>query len=399
VTGGLSKPRLARLRGAMQAQVDGGRMPGLVALVSRGGDTHVEALGTMAFGGSEPMARDTLFRIASMTKPVTAVAAMILVEECVLRLDDPVDRFLPELADRRVLRSLAGPVDDTVPANRPISLRDLLTFRCGYGGVFAAPGTYPIQAAQAEAGLAVGPHLVTYGPDEFLRRLAALPLLDQPGEAWRYHTGADILGVLIARASGQDFGDFLAERIFGPLGMKDTGFLVPADKVDRLPPAYMADHATGEVIHFDAPGAASRWARPLPFQSGGAGLVSTADDGLAFYKMLLGKGALGKTRILSRPSVLLMTSDQLTPAQQVAQAMFFGDNASWGMGMAVVTRRTDVGIAPGRFGWDGGYGTTGHADPNEDLVGLLLTQRMMDSPEPPTAFADFWTSAYQAMDD
>jgi CubicO group peptidase (beta-lactamase class C family) len=399
LTGGLSKPRLARLRGAMQAHLDGGRMPGLVALVGRGGDTHVEALGTLAFGGPEPMARDTIFRIASMTKPVTAAAAMILVEECVLRLDDPVDRFLPELADRQVLRALDAAVDDTVPANRPITVRDLLTFRCGYGGLFVAPGTYPIQAVQAQAGLAPGPHLAAVGPDEYLRRLATLPLLDQPGEAWRYHTGSDILGVLIERAAGQTYGDFLEDRIFGPLGMKDTGFLVPPDKVRRLPPAYMADHATGAVIPFDEPGAASRWAKPLPLQSGGAGLVSTADDYAAFHRMLLGKGALGKTRILSRPSVLLMTSDQLTPAQQAEQAMFFGDNASWGFGMAVVTKRTDVGVAPGRFGWDGGYGTTAHADPNEDLVGVLLTQRMMDSPKPPTVFTDFWTSAYQAIED
>jgi CubicO group peptidase (beta-lactamase class C family) len=383
----------------MQAHLDAGRMPGLVALVSRGGDTHVEALGALAFGAPAPMARDTIFRIASMTKPVTAAAAMILVEECVLRLDDPVDRFLPELADRRVLRSLQGPVIDTVPAERPITLRDLLTFRAGYGAIMAAPGTYPIQALAAELGLAPGPELATVGPDEYMARLSKLPLLHQPGASWRYHTGSDILGVLIARASGRTFGDFLAERIFAPLGMRDTGFQAPAGQFHRLPPAYSADPATGQLGHFDEAGAASRWARPLPFQSGGGGLVSTADDYLTFCRMLLGHGALGRTRILSRPSVLLMTSDQLTPAQQAEQPIFFGDSASWGFGMAVVTKRADVGIGPGRFGWDGGYGTSGHADPNEDLVGVLLTQRMMDSPEPPAVFADFWTSAYQAMED
>lgn len=400
MTGGLSQSGLARLRAAMQAHVATGRTPGLVAAVSRGGDIHVEVLGRMAFGDdAPPMARDTLFRMSSMTKPLTAVAAMILVEECILRLDDPVDRFLPELADRKVLRALGAEVDDTVPAKRSITLRDLLTFRCGYGGVFLPPGTFPIQARLEEAGVAAGPRLFEGSPDEFLRRLSALPLLDQPGEAWRYHTGADILGVLIARASGKSLGAFMAERLFQPLGMKDTFFQVPADQAHRLPPSYMTDQATGAVVHFDEPGAASRFAQAPVFESGGAGLVSTADDYLAFCRMMLGKGALGNTRILSRPSVLLMTSDQLTPAQQAAQPMFFAGNASWGMGMAVVTRRTDVGVAPGRFGWDGGYGTTGHSDPNEDLAGVLLTQRMMDSPEPPALFADFWTSAYQAIAD
>ncbi|HZZ35518.1 MAG TPA: serine hydrolase domain-containing protein [Caulobacteraceae bacterium] len=396
--GGLSHQRLERMRKVMAGHVGAGAMPGLVTLISRRGETHVEAIGMKAFGGADPMARDTIFRIASMTKPMTAVAAMILVEESVLRLDEPVDSFLPELAGRRVLKDLAGPIDDTVPADRPITLRDLLTFRLGIGAVMAPPGTYPIQAALADAGLAPGPDLSDLPPDEWLGRLAGLPLLRQPGEAWMYHTGSDVLGVLIARASGMSLGEFMHQRIFEPLGMKDTGFHVPPEKLPRLPHSYVADRETGELKVYDNPGH-SRWARPPAFESGGGGLVSTADDCLAFFRMMLDKGRAGEGRILSRPSVELMTSDQLTAEQRAGAGVFFGQGRSWGFGMAVTIRRDDLSASPGRFGWDGGYGTSGYADPAEDMVGVLLTQRMMDSPQPPKVFTDFWTGAYQAIDD
>jgi CubicO group peptidase (beta-lactamase class C family) len=198
-----------------------------VALVSRGEDVHVEALGALSFGGS-PMHRDSIFRIASMTKPITAAAAMILVEECKLRLDDPVDEFLPELASRKVLRRIDAPLDDVVPAKSAITLRDLLTFRWGFGAVMVWPPAYPIQKAMEAAGLMPGPNPVELTPDDYLKRLGALPLMHQPGEKWMYHTDSDVLGVLIARASGQSLSDFLRERIFAPLGMKDTDFHVPA---------------------------------------------------------------------------------------------------------------------------------------------------------------------------
>jgi len=217
--GGLSPARLARMREVMAGHVERGVMPGLVTVVSRRGETHVETIGMKAMGGTQPMARDTLFRIASMTKPITAAAAMILVEECKLRLDDPVDTLLPELANRRVLKSLDGPVDDTVPANRPITLRDLLTFRLGFGMLLAPPGAYPIQAAIDEAGFAPGPESSPLTPDQWMKNLGSLPLLHQPGEGWMYHTGSDVLGVLIARATGRSLEAFLAERIVGPLGM------------------------------------------------------------------------------------------------------------------------------------------------------------------------------------
>jgi CubicO group peptidase (beta-lactamase class C family) len=395
---GWSKVRLGCMHDVMAGHVERGDVPGLVTLVSRRGETHVDAIGMKAVGGTDPMRRDTIFRIASMTKPITAAAAMILVEECRLRLDEPVDRLLPELSDRKVLRRLDAPLADTVPAKRPISVRDLLTFRLGIGAVMAMPGQYPIQNAMAEAGLAPGPDTTPVEPDEWMKRLGRLPLIHQPGEAWMYHTGSDVLGVLIARAAGQPFETFLHERIFEPLGMRDTGFHVPPGKLDRLPPSYRCDLRTGALTLYDDPGA-SRWSRPPTFPSGGGGLVSTVDDYLAFCQMMLGKGQYGRERILSRPSVEVMTTDQLTTEQKAGARIFFDDHCSWGFGMAVYTKRDDLWAVPGRFGWDGGHGTSGYSDPTEELVGILMTQRMLDSPEPPRVFLDFWTSAYQAIDD
>src|SRR5438067_587134 len=280
-TGGLSAARLGRLHEVMAGYVERGVVPGLVALVSRRGETHVDVLGSMAVHGTDPMRRDTLFRIASLTKPITAAAAMILIEECVLRLDAPVDPWLPELADRRVLCSLDSPLDDTVPAHRPITLRDLLAMRLGIGLILAPPDQYPIQRAMAAADLAPRPDPPTVSPDEWMAHLGELPLLYQPGERWLYHTAYDVLGVLIARASGQTFEAFLRERLFEPLGMTDTGFAVPTADIDRLPTEYWTDFATGETVVYDE-ARGGQWSRPPAFPSGGAGLVSTVDDFLAF---------------------------------------------------------------------------------------------------------------------
>ncbi|MGP4016897.1 serine hydrolase domain-containing protein [Saccharopolyspora sp. 5N708] len=387
---GFSKARLARMHEVLSGYVARGEVPGLVALVSRRGETHVVALGTQAVGGAEVMRRDTIFRIASMTKPITAAAALVLVEECVLRLDDPVDALLPELADRRVLSRVDGPLADTVPANRPISLRDLLTFRFGLGVVLGDP---PIFRAMAEAGLVPGPDSPELSFDEWLRRLGDLPLAYQPGEQWLYHTGSDVLGVLIERASGQAFPDFLRERIFEPLGMRDTGFHVPADQLHRLAPSYQPDPA-GALVPRDDP----RDSAPV-FHSGGGGLVSTVDDFLAFYRMLLDQGRCGQQRILSRPAVTLMTTDQLTEEQKIDAQLILGTDAGWGFGHGVVTRRTDLSTTPGQFGWNGGLGTTAFADPTEDLVAILLTQRAMMSAAPPKIFHDFRTTTFQALDD
>jgi CubicO group peptidase (beta-lactamase class C family) len=396
---GLSKPRLERMHRVLSEHVERGTIPGLVALVSRHDDQHVETLGAMSLGRPKAMQRDTIFRIASMSKPITAVAAMILVEKCQLRLDDSVEPWLPELARRRVLRRLDSEVDDTVPALRAITVRDLLTFRMGFGSVMAMPSTYPIQKLIRERRIgADGPLRPSRLPagDEWLKRLGSLPWMAQPGERWLYHVSADVLGLLIARVSGQSLGAFLRQRIFEPLGMKDTGFYVPPNDIERFASSYSFSHRHDSLVVFDD-AANSAWRAPPSFESGAGGLVSTMDDCLVFYRMLLNKGRHGRERILSRPAVELMTSDQLTREQRVGADIFFGSYRSWGLGVGVDIARDQTFHNPGRFGWDGGFGTSGYADPGEQLIGLLFTQRLMDSPKPPKVFTDFWTLTYGAV--
>jgi CubicO group peptidase (beta-lactamase class C family) len=398
--GGLSRVRLGRMHDVMTDHVERGKVPGIVTLVSRRGEAHVDAIGTKAFGGSDSMRRDTIFRVASVTKPIVAAAAMILVEECALHLDEPVDWWLPELADRRVLRTIDSPLDDTVHANRPITLRDLLTFRLGIGAVMVFPPRYPIQQAMAEAGVAPGPTLPAHAQDELMKRFGSLPLVHQPGERWLYNSGSDIQGVLISRVAGMSLEEFLRERIFAPLGMIDTAFSVPASKLDRLASSYWTNFETGEFEVFDGVDD-SRWASPPVFESGAGGLVSTVDDLLAFGQMMLKGGKHGNERILSRPSVELMTTDHITPEQKALSDFFpdFWDSHGWGFGVSIVTRRNDIAATPGRYGWDGGYGTSWYVDPKEELIGILMTQRLWDTPSPPSVLLDFWTSAYRAIDD
>lgn len=396
---GLSTARLARMHQVLSGYVARREMPGLVALVSRHDDLHVEALGTMSVGDPAPMKRDAIFRVGSIVKPVTAVAAMILVEECKLRLDESIEPWLPELAKRRVLKSMSSQPDDTVHALRAITVRDLLTYRMGFGSVMAMPDTYPIQKLIREYRIGGdGPPLPAQAPgtEEWLQRLGSLPWMAQPGERWMYHVSGDVLGVLIERVSGQSLGTFMRERIFEPLGMKDTAFHVPSEKIERLPACYFFNRQTDTLDVYDGV-ANSAW-RPEPaFESGAGGLVSTIDDYLAFSRMMLGKGRHGSERILSRASVDLMTSDQLTPEQRAGSEIFFGMSRSWGFGMAVDIRRDEIFRTPGRFGWDGGLGTSAYTDPAEGMIGILFSQRMMDSPEAPKVFTDFWTLAYGAM--
>lgn len=398
---GLSPSRLARMRAALQRHVDQGRLPGLVAAIDRRGADHVDAIGTLAFDRADPMRPDTIFRLASVTKPITAVAAMILVEECRLRLDDPVDGLLPELANRRVLRTIDSALDDTVPAKRPITLRDLLSFRSGYGEVaFLSPGC-PLHRALAEAGLPLSAMQFAGTPDEFMRQLGALPLAHQPGERWLYHMGAEILGVLIARAAGMPLSAFMRERIFEPLGMIDTGFTAPEEKLDRVATCYAEDPATGEISVLEE-AATELLARPLAFESGaGDQFVSTARDLLAFGRMMLNGGRYGQERILSRPAIELMTTDQLTPEQKAASPFFegFWDSRGWGLGLSVVTRRDELAGVPGRFGWDGAFSTSFYVDPREQMVGVLMAQCRPGALRLPPAVLDFWTSVYQAIDD
>ncbi|QRX93103.1 serine hydrolase domain-containing protein [Streptomyces noursei] len=405
---GFSEAGLRRLREGLARHVESGRIPGLVALVSRGEETHVEAIGTMRHDGGAPMRRDTIFRMASTTKPVAVAATMVLLDECRLRVDDPIDPWLPELADRQVLKRPDGPLDDTVPARRPITVRDLLTSTFGLGLDMTAMGS-PMMGALFERRVygENGWLLPAVEPDEWMRRLGSLPLMYQPGERWQYNISNDVLGVLVARVTGQSFETFLRERIFAPLGMKDTGFHVPADKIDRLPPLYAPDPQTGQFTVED-PAEGGHHSSPPAFPSGGGGLDSTADDYHAYFRMLLNGGMHGGERILSRAAVELMTTNRL-PAEQLAArealarnavhlAYGQGQHGGWGFGMAVRTYRGDY--APiGQFGWDGGSGTTTYADPHNQLVGILLTQVGMSTPDSARAIHDFWTTLYQAIDD
>ncbi|MEC0264886.1 serine hydrolase domain-containing protein [Paenibacillus anseongense] len=403
---GFSKAGLNRLHDVLARHVDSGKIPGLVALVSRNGETHVEALGTMRHDGGAPMTRDTIFRMASTSKPVAVAPVMILLDECRLRLDDPVDAWLPELANRRVLKRVDGPLDDTVPARRPITVRDLLTSTFGLGMDITLLGT-PILSAIFEQGLTPDLPTPMPEPDEWMRRLGTLPLMYQPGERWQYHISNDLLGLLVARVTGQTFETFLRERIFDPLGMKDTGFHVPANKIDRMPPLYAPNPQTGEFNVWDE-AKGGRYSQDPAFQGGGGGLTSTVDDFHAYFQMLLNQGKHGTERILSRPAVQLMTTNRLTPEQQaVRNAMATnnvhlsfgqGQHGGWGFGMAVRTYRGDY--APiGQFGWDGGSGTSTYADPVNQLTGILLTQVGMSTPDSARVIHDFWTTVYQAIED
>jgi CubicO group peptidase (beta-lactamase class C family) len=394
-----SRVRLQRMQDAMQRHIENGHTPGLVTFVRHRDREQVDAFGTMAFDSSAPMRRDTIFRLDSMTKPITAVGAMILVEECRLRLDDPVEDFLPELKDRRVLRTIESPLDDTIPAKRSITIRDLLTFRAGYGEVFFFSPACPLQKAVAEARLPLNEWIFDGTSDELMRRLGNLPLAYQPGDRWMYHMPGEILGVLISRVSGRSLGAFLQERIFEPLGMRDTGFFVPEEKLDRLPTCYGSDLLTRQLGVLDE-ARGGQVARTPVFESGAGGLVSTIDDMATFGQMMLNKGIYGRERILSRPSVELMTMDHLTPEQKAASPFFpnFWNDYGWGFGFGVVTRRSSL-ASVGRFGWDGAFGTSWHVDPKEQMVGILMTQRRPDVLDIPALTLDFWTSAYQLIDD
>jgi CubicO group peptidase (beta-lactamase class C family) len=397
---GLSKSRLERMHHVLSGYVERKALPGLVALVCHHDDAHVETLGTMSFGLPAPMKRDTIFRIASITKPITAVAAMILVEECKIRLDDSIEQWLPELVNRRVLKSISSDLDDTVPALRAITVRDLLTYCMGFGSVMAMPGTYPIQQSIRDYRIGGdGPMLPSQAPgmDEWLQKLGSLPWLAQPGERWMYQVSGDVLGALIARVSGQSLGTFMHERIFDPLGMKDTAFHVPPEKIERLPTFYFFNRKTNTLDVFDD-GANSAWQSEPPFESGAGGLVSTIDDYFAFSHMMLNKGRHGREHMLSRATVELMTSDHLTPEQRVGSEIFFGTHSSWGLGMGVDIGRNEIFHTPGRFGWAGGFGTIAYTDPTEGMIGILFTQLMVDSPESSKLFNDFWTLAYGAME-
>jgi len=397
---GLDPAGLGRLHDLLSAHVERREVPGLAALVARGDGVHVEVLGTPSLDDPTPLRRDAIFRIASLTKPMVGAAAMLLIEDGELALQDPVEKFLPELAGRRVLRSLDAPLDDTVPAERSITVEDVLTFRLGFGAVVAPPDTYPIQVAEREL------HLATLGPpwpppphtsDEWIARFATLPLMRQPGAEWLYNTGAQVLGILLERASGQPLEDFLRARLFEPLGMVDTAFSVPASKQPRFTTAYAPAFDTGELHLLDEP-ASGWWSAPQAMANAAGMLVSTLDDMWAFVSMMLAGGAHAGDHLLSPASVAAMTQNRLT-AEQRASARLFLRDGGWGYCMGTVAPFEGEPRAPWGFGWAGGTGTTWRSDPVRGLTGILLTQRAMTSPESPAVFVDFWDGAYGAIEE
>jgi len=343
----------------LQSLLDAAEVPGAAALVARGGDVEIASTGELA--------PDSICRIASITKPITAAAVMLLVEEGRVALDEPVARLLPELASPVVVRTPESPADDVVPASRPITIEDVMTFRAGWG--FPSDFSLPAVAELFRKLPVFGPRET---PDEWLVTLASVPMLRHPGEAWLYNTCSDIQGVLVARAAGQTLPDFLAERIFEPLGMVDTGFYVPAAKLERLAPYHAPDPQLTD---------GDLWKEPPVFPSGAGGLVSTLADWRRFGEMLLADG----DGLLTRESVRLMTTDHLTREQRDASTLFL-EGAGWGYGGSV---------GPGaRYGWVGGTGTTAHIDPATGTVGILLTQLQMSGPTPPPLMREFWRYAF-----
>jgi CubicO group peptidase (beta-lactamase class C family) len=327
---------------------------------------------------------------------------MALLDDGVLALDQPIDDLVPELANRRVLRSIDAELDDTVPARRAVTVEDLLSFRMGFGTVMAEPGSLPIQRGEDAAVLRSigGPPWppVAHDVDGWIAALGSLPLMDQPGTRWRYNTGAQVLGVVIARATGRELPRVMRERVLDPLGMRDTGFVVPPEKRARLTTYYAPDDATGGVTLVDDP-ATSWWTSAPSFPDGSGMLVSTIDDYWAFVSMLLARGvARDGTRVLAAGTVDLMTTDRLTARQRADAAGFLGPHAGWGLGMAVPASDAAAGAPlPCGFGWDGGSGTTWRSTRALDATGILLTQRAMTSPQPPAIFEDFWTGVNAAV--
>lgn len=351
----------------VEGAVEEGQAPGVVAAVARGGIAHVVTAGVVAVGGV-PMRRDTLVRISSTTKPMTAAAVLSLIDDGVVGMDEPVDELLPELARRRVLRCPDGPLADTVVAQRPITTRDLLTFTWGFGmqgAMLMAGDPWPIFTATVDR------ELSTFGPprpdrmpdpDTWMARLGELPLLAQPGERWLYQTGSQVLGVLAARAAAAPFEDVLRDRVLGPLGMRDTAFF--ASDTDRLATAY--EMREGRLQVSDPPD--GQWSRPPVFPDGGGGLVSCVDDVLAFGRMLLCNGGA----VLAPETAAEMTTNQLTAAQRanVWPGFSFLGERGWGFGVSVLEDRS--------YTWEGGFGTAWSNVPAEDLTVVVLTQRAAD---------------------
>ena len=375
---------MAALSDLLDKHVRNGAVPGAVGLVVRGGRAEVAAVGSASVGGA-PMARDSIFRIASLTKPITAASLMMLVDDGRVALDVPVDEWLPELAKPSVVRTPASEVDDVVPATRPITVFDLLTNRAGYGFAsdFTLPGVQRLFSVQRD-----GREVQSFpAPDVWMAELSRVPLLYQPGEAWLYDTCSVLQGVLVSRVSGQPLPEFMAERVFEPLGMTDSGFGFPAGQRARFT-SYYRPGPDGALELADAPD--GQWSTRPALPLGSGGLPSTADDWLAFGQMLLAGGTTpGGRRLLSADSVRRMTTDHTTAAQREIGALFL-EGQGWGFGGSVDIAPIDPWNIPGRYGWVGGTGTSAHIIPSTGTVAILLTQVAADSPIPPEWMRDFW---------
>jgi CubicO group peptidase (beta-lactamase class C family) len=362
----------------LDAQVASGRTPGYVAAVRIRGDVHIRAGGrTSLASDAAPMGEHTLFRIASVTKPIAGALTLSLVSDGLLALDDPIARWLPEAANPRVLVAADAPLDRTVSAERPITVRHLLTMTSGWGAVLEET---PLQAAMLERAVFPGPIPNSISGDEYLARITDLPLAFQPGDGWRYDSGTDILSVLLARACGKPVADLLAERVTGPLGMTSTSFWT-AD-TERLATAYRPTSGGLEVL--DPPDGA--FASPPPFERLSGGLLSTAGDVLRFFCAM----ADGGEPVLPAGSVALMTADALTDEQRRQARAIIEPGRSWGLGTAVDIEPVSPWMARGRWGWEGGTGTTALVDPTRDTVAVLLTQRAMGGPQ--DGFDEFWAA-------
>jgi CubicO group peptidase (beta-lactamase class C family) len=371
---GLSAQRLERLSNGMQTYVDQQKLAGLVTMIARRGKVaHFKAFGMMEIEAGKPMQLDTIFRIYSMTKPITSVAVLMLYERGAFLLNDPIAKFIPELAGLKVLGNPAGPLDRTVALQREITVRDLLTHTSGFTYPFMTPG--PIAEAYEK------PELDTNNSQSdlqtWIEQLAKLPLVYQPGTRWNYGVSTDILGHLVAVVSGVPFDDFLRENIFEPLGMVDTDFHVPAAKLDRFAANYGPAEGGGLKV-IDAP-ATSRYTLPPSLLSGGGGLVSTASDYLRFAQMLLNGGELDGVRILGSKTVELMTMNHLT--EQELQADFLEQwfrGWGFGLGVSVITdlAQTNLAGSVGEYGWNGAASTTFWVDPKEELIAIQMTQFM-----------------------
>jgi CubicO group peptidase (beta-lactamase class C family) len=395
VTGTISMDRLKRLTDAMDGFANGGSYAGVQTQIwLRGHLVHESCHGMMDIENSKPMRRDAIFRIASMTKPIVSAAVLQLLEEGKVRLNDAVTNWLPELADMQVLRRPDAPITETEPLARPITVLDLLTHRSGITYDFNSFG----ELQRAIAPLRGKGIVADMTPDEWMQTLGEVPLISQPGTTWHYGFSTDVLGVLLARIDGKPLFDTLGDRIFGPLGMKDTGFHVGPEKRDRFAVAYMRDEA-GKLLVHDHPDN-SLFGNPPRFQGGGGALVSTADDYARFALALLNRGEYDGVRVLARKTVEAMTRDWLGADQRAPHFPIFDFLGAHGFGLGVSVVGPDGHDAalasPGKFGWPGAYSTRWFADPSEDLVAILMTQMWFDTSR--QIGPAFDTLVYQALD-